>query len=72
MRKPHHVMEISMYVNGRACAVDRWTSHLQCGHQGGLARGADGRVLVVDVQIGEGGVHLHADPNQNALSSSDE
>ena len=61
-----------MHVNGRACAVDRWTSHLQRGHQGGLARGADGRVLWLDVQLCEGGVHLHADPNQNATSSSDE
>ena len=53
------------------CAIDRWTSHLQRGHQGGLTRGADGRVLVADVQLGEGGVHLHAPPTRDATRCND-
>ena len=61
-----HVIDINMHANVCECC-DRWASHLQRGQQGGLPRGADALPMIVlaEVQLGEGGVHLHATSSRN-------
>jgi hypothetical protein len=72
----HHFAHARGRTGGRAragaCAIDRSMdiTYLQRGHQGAPPRVADGRVLVADVQLGEGGVHLHAAPTRYGTRSN--
>jgi hypothetical protein len=64
------IIDINMHADVREWR-DQWQSHLQRGHKGGLTLCADARTFLrIDVQLGEGGVHLHAASTRHGTRSN--